>query len=155
MDHKTHTRLMKDLTAGQEGKVQRRVCSESDYEMLRQHYQFILDDNDIGDADSKAMRMVKRYHEHLFKEYVLGISKNKNNSDGRLVGLRWRFAQEVAQGIGQFTCGNMECNHHRIINPDLDLSDYELDFAYEEDGLEKRALVKIRLCQECLRLFSK
>ena len=51
--------------------------------------------------------------------------------------------KEVFSGDGQFRCGNQACKL-----PDQ-LSSYEMNFVYKEDGAKKEALVKLRLCPEC------
>ncbi len=99
----------------------------SDYDELRSHYRFVLpdDDDDVNRADghrdgvvvdggggnSNAAtwqdRMVRKYHDHLYKEYVLAdLSRVYENGT---VGLRWRTADEVARGRGFRCCGNLNC----------------------------------------------
>lgn len=64
--------------------------------------------------------------------------------------LRWRTETEVLGGIGETSCANTRCEHHRP--PCVpDLSTLELPFTYEEHGEQKEALVKIVLCPKCVR----
>eukprot|EP00434_Breviolum_minutum_P042612 symbB.v1.2.037938.t1/scaffold5740.1/size24069/1 len=44
---------------------------------------------------------------------------------------------------GQFSCG------HKFCSSKDDLKSYEVDFKYSEAKRQKRALVKVRLCQDC------
>merc|ERR1712139_137819 len=79
-------------------------------------------------------------YERLFKEYVIcdlaGYKKGH-------IGFRWRTEAEVYQGRGQFHCGHKRCNSK------VGLRSFEVDFKYAEAGVQKRALVKVRLCEEC------
>ena len=85
--------------------------------------------------------MAQRYYDKLVKTYALGdFSRYK---EGR-VGLRWRTEKEVIAGKGHLTCGNKHCESQ---GPDL--KSYELNFAYEEGGVRKNALVKLRVCPNC------
>eukprot|EP00435_Cladocopium_sp_Y103_P030128 s2876_g7.t1 len=59
------------------------------------------------------------------------------------VGFRWRTQSEVLNGRGQFSCG------HKFCSSKDDLKSYEVDFKYSEAKCQKRALVKVRLCQDC------
>lgn len=70
--------------------------------------------------------------------------------------MRWRTEKEVMDGkgevafsysvstrfnhsffLGQFICGDKRCNESR------DLTSWEVNFAYMEDGQKKNALVKL------------
>lgn len=64
--------------------------------------------------------------------------------------LRWRTESEVLDGIGDISCANARCEHHRSHSP-AGTSTLELPFAYEEHGEQKEALVKIVLCPKCVR----
>lgn len=46
--------------------------------------------------------------------------------------MQWRFYS------GQFICGEKKCNEK------MDLTSWEVNFAYVEDGVKKNALVKLR-----------
>lgn len=64
--------------------------------------------------------------------------------------MRWRNEKEVINGKGQFICGNLICNET------AELKSYELNFGYIEKGIKKNALVKVRVCPECVyKLFYK
>jgi protein FRA10AC1 len=125
--------------------------------------------------------MVKHYHSHLYKEYVLADLTRPGQ-----VGLRWRTEQEVQSGRGNATCGNKHC-HARLEKKDpqsssssllanyyqsslpsseegekrllenlphgVGLHDYEVPFTYTEHGQTKTELVKLRLCLHCAPLL--
>lgn len=56
------------------------------------------------------------------------------------IGLRWRIQAELVSGKGQFVCGAKGCEEKR------GLSSFEVNFAYQEAGESKQALVKLRVC---------
>jgi hypothetical protein len=76
--------------------------------------------------------------------------------------LRWRTESEVISGAGETTCGNTRCSlhhHHGRHHADEDgeeeqrrrtMKTLELPFAYVERGEDKRALVKVVLCDRCV-----
>jgi protein FRA10AC1 len=68
--------------------------------------------------------------------------------------LRWRTESEVLSGAGESTCGNTRCEHHhltRVPGEMMSLSTLELPFGYEERGKQKSALVKVVLCNRCVK----
>ena len=67
--------------------------------------------------------------------------------------LRWRSEEEVLSGAGEETCGNTRCTHHEPSRalPKPPLKTVELPFAYEEHDEQKFALVKVVLCDRCLK----
>lgn len=58
-------------------------------------------------------------------------------------GMRWRTEAEVVTGKGQFNCGARGCLTREA------LRSWEVNFAYQEAGRRKNALVKLRLCPAC------
>jgi len=93
------------------------IAAPSDWEQLRAHFQFVLptDDNNNDDINKNQKygsnwqeRMVKNYHAHLYKEYVLADLSRV--VDIGKIGLRWRTEKEVADGRGFRCCGNLMCN---------------------------------------------
>lgn len=52
--------------------------------------------------------------------------------------MRWRIEKEVVTGKGQFVCGN------RICSGNSELRSWEVNFAYDEGGTRKNALIKLR-----------
>jgi len=121
-------------------------------------------------------RMVKRYHDHLYKEYALADL----SVPGR-IGLRWRTRDEVVSGRGDRTCGNKRCREGSTNNTNTtntisttttttangsdnngnnngngnNLVTLEVPFSYCEHGVHKKELVKLKLCLNCRPLLSK
>ena len=55
-------------------------------------------------------------------------------------------------GAGETSCGNTRCVHHDVAPmPVPSLSTLELPFVYEEQGKTKSALVKVVLCERCVK----
>jgi len=68
--------------------------------------------------------------------------------------LRWRTEEEVLSGSGETTCGNTRCQRHfapRFPGQDSSLTTLELPFSYVEQGESKSALVKVALCERCVK----
>eukprot|EP01119_Soliformovum_irregulare_P023694 TRINITY_DN8328_c0_g1_i1.p1 TRINITY_DN8328_c0_g1~~TRINITY_DN8328_c0_g1_i1.p1 ORF type:complete len:278 (+),score=77.84 TRINITY_DN8328_c0_g1_i1:111-836(+) len=117
---------------------------KTDHDVLRENYTFLPEDTSDTDQ-SWEKRMVKKYHDKLFKEYALAdMSRYKEGK----IGLRWRTEKEVFVGKGHFTCGNKKCSSKE------NLTSYELNFAYKENGEHKNALVKVRVCPECAEMLN-
>jgi protein FRA10AC1 len=57
--------------------------------------------------------------------------------------MRWRTREEVISGKGDSLCGNKACSELR------NLSTYEVNFRYVEEGATKEALVKVKCCNQC------
>lgn len=82
--------------------------AQSDWEALKSHFQFVLPDEDEEKIGSTWQdRMVRHYHSHLYKEYVLA-DLSRVLEIGK-VGLRWRTEDEVKSGKGFRSCGNLKC----------------------------------------------
>uniref|UniRef100_A0A7E4WDT9 SAC3_GANP domain-containing protein n=1 Tax=Panagrellus redivivus TaxID=6233 RepID=A0A7E4WDT9_PANRE len=115
--------------------------STSAYDVLKRSHKFLWDADDITEAErSWDAKLAKRYYDKLFKEYCIAdLSQYQKNR----VAMRWRIEREVKAGKGQFICGEKRCN------VDQGLESWEVNFAYEEQGEKKNALVKLRLCPEC------
>ena len=114
----------------------RSIVTPADYQELERHYQFLPESTetshhppeDSSDRPSSWQeRMVRKYHQHLYKEYVLAdlsqacrpdtvplSSTGHRRRPSGQIGLRWRTAHEVKMGKGSRTCGNKHC-------PSLDL----------------------------------
>ena len=111
-DRKRHSSKTKTSTS-----LTPAIAAPSDWEQLRAHFQFVLptDDHDNDDTNNNQKygsnwqeRMVKNYHAHLYKEYVLADLSRV--VDIGKIGLRWRTEKEVADGRGFRSCGNLMCN---------------------------------------------
>lgn len=56
--------------------------------------------------------------------------------------------------MGETTCGNTRCQRHfasRFPDQDSSLTTLELPFSYVEQGETKSALVKVALCEKCVK----
>ncbi|CAD5222012.1 unnamed protein product [Bursaphelenchus xylophilus] len=120
------------------------------YDVVKENHRFLWGDEDLTDvAKNWDKQLAKRYYDKLYKEYCIAdLSKFEKNK----IGLRWRTEKEVVNGKGQFECGGKHCEKKKK------LTSWEVNFAYEEHGEKKNALVKVRLCPECslkLNFFSK
>ncbi|KAG2434917.1 hypothetical protein HYH02_012115 [Chlamydomonas schloesseri] len=111
----------------------------TDADALRDHHRFIRTEEDDGDHSWEA-RLAKRYYDRLFKEYaIVDLTFYKESR----LGMRWRTQKEVVSGKGQFVCGAKGCDASD------GLCSYEVNFAYQEAGERKQALVKLRVCPAC------
>ncbi|CAB9531402.1 Protein FRA10AC1 homolog [Seminavis robusta] len=149
------------------------IATAEDYEQLRQHYTFVLPDKSQRDGRPSTWqeRMVEQYHSHLYKEFALA-----DLSVPGKIGFCFRTKDEVVQGLGYLSCGNLRCPSFQ--QPELymnrkmaaqskqlrgqghagppygeGLKDYEVPFRYEEHGEWKIELVKVRLCKVCVPLL--
>jgi protein FRA10AC1 len=135
-------------------KIKNIVC-EADHEALRESYTFLpplsktKDQRPNVTSSTWQDRMVQSYHDHLYKEYALA---DLSRGPGQ-IGLRWRTKQEVMDGRGERTCGNKHCSigeSQTNMNTMPPLITLEVPFSYQERGVKKIELVKLRLCPLCL-----
>ncbi|XP_031487464.1 uncharacterized protein LOC116255695 isoform X2 [Nymphaea colorata] len=112
---------------------------KTDLDTLREGYRFIRNEEDEENL-SWEQRLVKRYHDKLFKEFCIADMSEYRRGK---IGLRWRTENEVISGKGQFICGNRKCNERD------GLASYEVNFSYVEAGENKQALVKLVACERC------
>uniref|UniRef100_A0A915E1Y0 Protein FRA10AC1 n=1 Tax=Ditylenchus dipsaci TaxID=166011 RepID=A0A915E1Y0_9BILA len=129
---------------GSTSKIQRDTSNDkNDFDIIRENHRFLWDDGAEQSSDpikTWESNLAKKYYDKLFKEYCIAdLSQYKQNR----VALRWRTEKEVFSSKGQFECGSKHCQRRD------DLSTWEVNFAYLEQGERKNALVKIRLCPEC------
>ncbi len=132
---------------GATGQLQRDKSKDrTDLDVIRDNNRFLWDEQggkDDKEGDDKltwGQRMAKKYWQKLFKEYcICDLSRYKDNK----VAMRWRTEAEVATGKGQFQCGARKCEERE------GLRSWEVNFAYQEEGQSKNALVKVRLCPDC------
>lgn len=117
------------------------VVSGADQALLEEHYEFVSSEKDDARESSWQDRMVQRYNDGLYKEHALA-----DLSRPERLGLRWRTRQEVLDGRGERTCGNKRCLKSST------LVTIEVPFLYQEKGVNKKELVKLRLCDTCLPL---
>ncbi len=113
----------------------------NDLDVVKENHRFLWEDR--GDEEEEltwGQRLAKKYCQKLFKEYcICDLSRYKENK----VAMRWRTEGEVVLGKGQFQCGNRKCEERE------GLRTWEVNFAYQEGGERKNALVKVRLCPDC------
>lgn len=121
----------------QSSKELKNVVSSADHETLKERYSFVPSEQQ--NPSSWQDRMVQRYHEGLYKEFALA---DFSRGPGR-IGLRWRTHQDVIDGRGEISCGNKQCQKTE------ELVTLEVPFSYEERGVAKKELVKLRLCPSC------
>uniref|UniRef100_A0A7S3QZV7 Protein FRA10AC1 n=1 Tax=Dunaliella tertiolecta TaxID=3047 RepID=A0A7S3QZV7_DUNTE len=112
---------------------------QTDMSALQQGHRFIRTAEDDAE-DTLAARLAQKYYSRLFKEYCIADLSRYRESK---LGLRWRSQKEVVAGKGHFSCGAKGCDAKD------GLVSYEVNFAYQEAGREKQALVKLRVCPEC------
>ncbi|XP_065357069.1 protein FRA10AC1 homolog [Calliphora vicina] len=138
-DQERHDYILKTFILNKNYSAELRK-HKRDIDVIREHHRFLWDDdNESADEDSWEVRLAKRYYDKLFKEYCIAdLSRHKENK----VALRWRTEAEVVAGTGQFQCGSRKC-----LEKDH-LRSWEVNFAYQEQGERKNALVKLRLCPE-------
>ncbi|CAO3590488.1 unnamed protein product [Absidia cylindrospora] len=113
-----------------------------EHAILRKHHKFILPIDDPANSANTTweQRLAKKYYNQLFKEYALcELSYYKQGK----IALRWRTEDEVVLGKGQFICASTKCDDTS------DLTSWEVNFGYLEDGIKKNELVKVRLCIDC------
>eukprot|EP00261_Vitis_vinifera_P026138 XP_010659346.1 PREDICTED: protein FRA10AC1 isoform X2 [Vitis vinifera] len=134
-----HKKFLNDYAGfyGEQRSTHTKLPVKTDQDTIREGYRFILSEEDEMDQ-SWEQRLVKRYHDKLFKEYCIAdMSQYKSGK----IGLRWRTEKEVISGKGQFICGNKHCDKRD------GLTSYEVNFSYFEAGENKQALVKLVTCE--------
>ncbi|KAL5525714.1 hypothetical protein ACEPAG_7051 [Sanghuangporus baumii] len=139
----------------------------TEFDILKASHKFLREDDNPNantDADGNAntnsngswgQRLAQKYYESLYREFA--VCDLKHYKSGNFA-LRWRTEEEVLKGAGEETCGNTRCPLHfpsststSTSMPTPGLKTVELPFAYEEHGERKSALVKVVLCDACLR----
>lgn len=136
--------------------------TRNDWDVLKERHRFLREEEEKDGSSSKIEyedEVAKRYYNHLFKEYAIADMKHYKSGN---VALRWRSEDDVVDGIGQFTCANTRCEHHKALqSSSVHLTSYEVNFAYQERSVEpgdalvdKNALVKIVLCHRCSRKLA-
>ncbi|CAO1429799.1 unnamed protein product [Diamesa tonsa] len=111
---------------------------KTDKDVIFENNKFLWEDEEVPETWEK--RLAKKYYDKLFKEYcICDMSRYKDNK----IAMRWRIEKEVVVGKGQFICGEKDCKTKE------ELRSWEINFAYNEEGEKKNALVKLRLCPTC------
>ena len=116
-------------------------------------------------------QVAQKYYSSLYREFAVcdlkhyksgnvsstfqALGSLKLTIDSRVIifqfALRWRTEAEVLLGAGETSCGNTRCVHHDVNAPMPSLSTLELPFVYEEQGQTKSALVKVVMCERCVK----
>ncbi|CAG7849516.1 SubName: Full=Uncharacterized protein {ECO:0000313/EMBL:CCA71591.1} [Serendipita indica DSM 11827] len=141
----------------------------SEFEILKRNHKFLREDEqDVETAGSKSWdeALARKFYSNLWKEYALCDLKHYKSGN---FALRWRTEDEVVEGIGETSCANTRCKHHAPKDSRKDfgrqsakassssrhkekaLHTLELPFGYVEDGALKSALVKVVLCDRCVK----
>lgn len=129
--HKLMMSLKNLENTGEDGQSQHHYIS--DYEMLKQKYNF------IHDVTKEKNSVLQNYYNSICKKYVIcDLSKYKTGK----IGLRWRTKNEIEKGQGHFTCASIGCLQTK-------LNTYEFCFRYIEEGIQKETMVKVRVCMDC------
>jgi protein FRA10AC1 len=94
---------------------------------------------------------------------VLQLSGHYSDLGDTKFALRWRTEEEVLEGAGEDACANVRCRYalpmaatapskrkHKK-HKSGSLNTLELPFGYVEEGKQKSALVKVVLCNKCVR----
>jgi len=114
-------------------------AARNDYDVIEDEHRFVWEARDHG-VMTWEKELSRAYYDKLFKEYaVADLGRYRENK----IALRWRTQQEVFQGLGQFLCGHLGCGAKDM------LQSWQVNFAYQERGERRTALVKLRLCPGC------
>lgn len=117
----------------------------SDIESIKAAHQFVWDSDPGQEKDNEwSVRLAREYYDNLYKELAL-VDLESVRVDGS-VGLRWRTKDEVVHGKGSIVCGSLKCTSPAV-------NTLEVPFRYEEHGLEKTELVKVKVCSPCAKII--
>ncbi|KDQ57092.1 hypothetical protein JAAARDRAFT_58576 [Jaapia argillacea MUCL 33604] len=123
----------------------------NEFDILKASHRFLRDD-DSEQRLSWNEQLAKKYYDNLYREFA--VCDLKHYKSGNFA-LRWRTESEVLSGAGETTCGNTRCRlHHELRDssePTPKLNTLELPFGYQEHGEFKSALVKVVLCDKCVK----
>jgi len=121
----------------------------TEFEILKASHKFLRDDDEK--PSSWDEQLATKYYTSLYREFA--VCDLKHYKSGNFA-LRWRTEEEVLSGSGETTCGNTRCQRHfasRYSGQDSPLTTLELPFSYVEQGESKSALVKVALCDKCVK----
>jgi len=123
----------------------------TEFEILKASHKFLRDDDEK--ASSWDEQLAVKYYTSLYREFA--VCDLKHYKSGNFA-LRWRTEEEVLSGYGEATCGNTRCQHHFAPRSQdggskPSLTTLELPFSYMEQGEKKSALVKVALCEKCVK----
>ncbi|OCH86622.1 hypothetical protein OBBRIDRAFT_761077 [Obba rivulosa] len=125
----------------------------TEFDVLKASHRFLREDEQEGTLAWEE-QVAKKYYDNLYREYA--VCDLKHYKTGNFA-LRWRTENEVISGAGETTCGNTRCPLHaehgeNAIRPSL--TTLELPFSYVEAGENKFALVKVVLCEKCVKKLT-
>ncbi|GAA97576.1 uncharacterized protein L969DRAFT_83876 [Mixia osmundae IAM 14324] len=148
-------------------------------EVLRRHHQFIRDDSKPQQKLTYEEELSLKWYNTLFREYALVDLKHYKSG---ALALRWRTSEEVVARLGELTCGSLRCEWHKPAHKHerdrsrspisssrysrgslkdddepsvpVELTSWQVPFAYTEQGKSKSALVKITLCPRCSKKLN-
>ncbi|PCH42047.1 hypothetical protein WOLCODRAFT_72611 [Wolfiporia cocos MD-104 SS10] len=137
---------------GSSSKAVTQPSGRTEFEILKASHKFLRDDEDNPSNNlSWNEQLAKKYYDNLYREFA--VCDLKHYKSGNFA-LRWRTESEVISGAGEMTCGNTRCQLHEQHEIDVahpSLKTIELPFSYVEGGERKFALVKVVLCDRCLK----
>lgn len=125
------------------------MSRQSEFDVLKQSHRFLRPETE--DNLSWDEQVAANYYNSLYREFAL--CNLKHYKSGQFA-LRWRTEDEVVSGTGETSCANTRCSFHPPPpdeKPQTRLSTLELPFAYHEHGEDHQALVKVVLCDSCVR----
>ncbi|KAH7884465.1 folate-sensitive fragile site protein Fra10Ac1-domain-containing protein [Phlebopus sp. FC_14] len=122
----------------------------TEFDILKASHKFLRNDadSDAGRPSAWNDQLAKKYYDSLYREFALCDLKHYKSGN---FALRWRTETEVLDGTGETSCANTRCQSHLSSSSQPALTTLELPFAYDEDGQQKQALVKVVLCPRCVR----
>ncbi|EMD34006.1 hypothetical protein CERSUDRAFT_76167 [Gelatoporia subvermispora B] len=123
---------------------------KTEFDVLKASHRFLREDEPEGGLTWEE-QVAKKYYDNLYREYA--VCDLKHYKTGNFA-LRWRTENEVVSGAGETTCGNTRCPLHKEHGEDEiqpALTTLELPFSYVETGENKFALVKVVLCEKCVK----
>jgi len=123
----------------------------SEFDILKASHKFLRKDEENEKDLAWNEQVAKKYYSSLFREFAVCDLKHYKSGN---FSLRWRTEDEVVLGAGETTCGNTRCPLHDTryaedFHPSL--KTLELPFSYVEHGENQFALVKVVLCDKCVK----
>jgi len=123
----------------------------TEFDILKASHKFLRDEDEKAKDLNWNEQVAKKYYSSLYREFA--VCDLKHYKSGNFC-IRWRTEDEVVTGAGETTCGNTRCPLHEAryvedFHPSL--KTLELPFSYIEHGESQFALVKVVLCEKCIK----